>query len=419
LAWVVLGKFLREGAEMNNLFNRLVYVCAVFLMVSPLVSCGGGGDGAGTVGGTTGFLSLGLTDDPGDYLNVFVTIGEVQVKQDLDDGESGWIEAYDFVPDLTVDLLELRNGQIKDLGLAELPIGQYGQLRLFLGELETDENGVIVSEHPYPNYVVVEGETEKPLKVPSGYQTGIKILHGFNITAGAAVDATKIILDFDAKKSVVEANGDSGWHLKPTIKGLETVDNSIGDNAIAIATTGSEGGVDVSAQIYTPEPSEPTDPPWDPMDEVMVEGTAESDGDGYYKIYLPPNTYNVVATKDGFIPECLEVQAEFFEELTDVDFALEEVIESGNVEVTVSGLDAEALSHLSIRQMFDDCEGLVVEEVMIEVKFLPNLGNDTPYNISLPAGDYQIVAWADEKDTLVIPLIVADGDDITAEVIFP
>ena len=385
---------------MSNPFNRLIYVCAVFLMLIPLVSCSGGG--SDTSGGTTGFLSLGLTDNPGDYLNVFVTIDKVQVKQDLDDG----IMAYDFDPDLTVDLLELRNGQIKDLGLAELPIGQYGQLRLILGELETDENGVIVSEHPYPNYVVVEGDTEEqidiePLKVPSGYQTGIKILHGFTITAGAAADATKIILDFDAKNSVVEANGNSGWHLKPTIKGLETVDNSIGDNAIA----GSEGGVDVNAQIYTPEPAEPTDPPWDPMDEVTVEGTAESDDDGYYKIFLPPNTYNVVATKDGFIPECLEVQAEFFEDLKDVDFALEAEPETITISGVVSGLATDTdTAQLSIRQLDVACVGGATN-VTIEVASDRPVNGD--YSITVPAGIYDLVA-TDGTTTLELEGLNAD-----------
>jgi hypothetical protein len=389
---------------MSNLFNRLIYVCAVFLMLIPLVSCSGGG--SDTSGGTTGFLSLGLTDNPGDYLNVFVTIDKVQVKQDLDDGESGWIMAYDFDPDLTVDLLELRNGHIKDLGLAELPIGQYGQLRLILGELETDENGVIVSEHPYPNYVVVEGDTEEqidiePLKVPSGYQTGIKILHGFTITAGAAADATKIILDFDAKNSVVEANGNSGWHLKPTIKGLETVDNSIGDNAIA----DSVGGVNVSAQIYTPEPAEPTDPPWDPMDEVTVEGTAESDDDGYYKIFLPPNTYNVVATKDGFIPECLEVQAEFFEDLTDVDFALEAEPETITISGVVSGLATDTdTAQLSIRQLDVACVGGATN-VTIEVASDRPVNGD--YSITVPAGIYDLVA-TDGTTTLELEGLNAD-----------
>jgi hypothetical protein len=77
------------------------------------------------------------------------------------------------------------------------------------------------------------------------------------------------------------------------------------------------------------------------------------------------------------------------------------------------------LAHLSIRQQINDCVGEEVKPVVIEVKFFPNLGNDTTYSISLPAGDYQIVAWADgEEDTLVIPLIVED-DDITANVNFP
>ncbi len=44
---------------MKNLFNRLVYVGAVLLMVSPLVSCGGGGGGAPA---GTGTLNIQLTD---------------------------------------------------------------------------------------------------------------------------------------------------------------------------------------------------------------------------------------------------------------------------------------------------------------------------------------------------------------------
>jgi len=401
---------------MNNLFNRLFYICAVFLMLIPLLSCGGG-DGGGAAG--TGTLSIGLTDAPGDYQHVWVTIKEIQVNKAAaeEDDDSGWLPAFTIGE--TIDLKTLENGAIFYFGLANLETGHYNQMRLILGtEPEPVEPiGDLDIQHPHANYLVIvpespEDDPIKELKVPSGFQTGIKIVKGFEIVNQGT---TSLILDFDAKKSVVKAGNSGQWLLKPTIKVLETVENSIGDNAIG----GSEGGVAVSAQIYTPEPSEPTDSPWDPMDEVTVEGTAESDGDGYYKIYLPPNTYNVVATKDGFIPECIEVQAEFFEELTEVDFGLEEVIESGSAEVTVSGLDAEALAHLSIRQHLANCEGLEEEEVMIEVKFLPNVGNGAQDSISLPAGDYQIVAWADEKDTLVIPLIVTDGDVITPEVIFP
>ena len=137
---------------MKNLFNRLVYACAILLMVSPLVSCGGGG-GGGTAG-TTGTLSLGLTDAAGDYQHVFVTIKEIQVnKAAEEEGDgSGWITAMS--PNETIDLKTLENGEIFDLGLAELEVGHYNQMRLILAEDP-------IAPHPFANYVVIEGEQEE------------------------------------------------------------------------------------------------------------------------------------------------------------------------------------------------------------------------------------------------------------------
>ena len=387
---------------MNNLFNRLLYVCAVFLMLIPLVSCSGGG-GGGTAG-TTGTLSLGLTDAPGDYQHVWVTIKEIQVnKAAAEEGDdSGWRTV--FTVEETIDLKTLENGEIFDFGLAKLEAGQYNQMRLIIDEVK-------IAPHPFANYLVIEGAQEEEyvigepgeyyaieeLEVPGGVETGIKI-HKFEIEEQGT---TALVLDFDAKTSVVK-NGKSGkWHLKPNIKVLETVQNSIGDNAIA----GSEGGVDVNAQIYTPEPAEPTDPPWDPMDEVTVEGTAESDDEGYYKIFLPLNTYNVVATKDGFIPECLEVQAEFFEDLKDVDFALEAEPETITISGVVSGLATDTdTAQLSIRQLDVACVGGATN-VTIEVASDRPVNGD--YSITVPAGIYDLVA-TDGTTTLELEGLNAD-----------
>ena len=147
---------------------------------------------------------LGLTDAPGDYLHVYVTIKEVQVNQaaEEEDDDSGWLTV--LTPGETFDLLELQNGVIVNLGLAELEAGQYNQMRLILDEEKPDA-------HPYANYLVIEGEegedpVEVELKVPSGFQTGIKIVHGFTIFASGS---TELILDFDANKSIVQA-GKSG-----------------------------------------------------------------------------------------------------------------------------------------------------------------------------------------------------------------
>ena len=123
---------------MNKLFNRLIYVCAVLLMLIPLVSCSGGGGGAsGAAGGTTGTLSIGLTDAPGDYQNVWVTIKEILVHQaagEVGDEDAGWISVLSFSTGEVIDLTTLEDGQIMDLGVAELEAGQYNQMRLILAE---------------------------------------------------------------------------------------------------------------------------------------------------------------------------------------------------------------------------------------------------------------------------------------------
>jgi len=380
---------------MNKLFNRLIYVCAVLLMLIPLVSCSGGGGGAsGTAGGTTGTLSIGLTDAPGYYMNVFVTIAEVQVKQNLDDEESDWITVTAFDPAQTFDLLELQHGVIADLGLIELEAGQYGQMRLKLTEEKPDS-------HPYANYLIIEGEEgEDPVEVElrvlkSELKNGIKIVHGFTIIAGGA---TELILDFDAHKSVVQANGKKGWHLKPTIKVLETVNNSVSGTVDAGETNWLED-VSVSAQIYlsgTP----------DLKDEVTVAGSDASDNLGDYFIYLPPGTYNVVAAEAGYAPFCQEVDATGFFDHAGINFTLAEVA-TGTVTGIVTGLADGTYATLSFRQTLD-CENGAAD-VQVEVLSV-NIFVNNSYDERLSAGEYQLVVSSENETTLEeFPLIVKDG----------
>ena len=62
-----------------------------------------------------------------------------------------------------------------------------------------------------PNYVILEDDSVHELKVPSGYQSGVKIVKGFTINENGT---TEIILDFDAMSSVVEAGNSGQWLLK-------------------------------------------------------------------------------------------------------------------------------------------------------------------------------------------------------------
>lgn len=394
---------------MNNLFNRLVYICAVFLMLMPLVSCGGGGDGAGT-----GTLELGLTDASTDkYQAIYVTIAEVQVKkQGEGDGEAGWETVVQ--PEQTYNLLDLVNGVIATLGVGELEAGQYGQMRLILGELpETPETNILGTKHPFANYLIDLADNEIEIKVPSGYQTGIKIVHGFTIIASGA---TELILDFDALRSIVE-KGNGTFSLKPTIKILETVENSVG-GIIDDGTAVVEGAL-VSAQIYTPTP-DPADG-WDPKDEVEQVGGTVSDENGAYFMYLPPNTYNIVVTKEGFNPACVQVIAEFYDAET-ADVTLSTVGATGTFAGSVTGLaitDGSAV--FSIRREHDPCGMIEVATASVAntVTPPPLVYFDSITLPVLPVGiTYEVVVSSEGETTQVFDVEVTDGGDAVLDVDF-
>ena len=379
---------------MNKLFNKLMYVLAVFLTVILLISCGGGGSGSSGGTGGTGTLELGLTDAAtNDYQAVYVTIAEVRVKkQGEGEEEAGWQTV--MMPGQTYNLLELVNGVIATLGAGELEVGQYGQIRLILDEQPDDSENILNETHPYANYLIDGEDNPIELKVPSGFQTGIKIVKGFSIVAS---QATELILDFDAARSIVQAGKSGKRLLKPIIKVLETVDNSVS----GMVNDGVDpiGGALISAQIFNSGAL-------DPKDEVIVESTTVSTEEGAYKLFLPPDTYNIVATRDGYLPACQEVEAQFFEEYN-ADFSLLAETEIITISGTVSGLtNEEAAALLSIRQTINCGSG----NVTIEVASVSVANDTTSDGIALPAGIYDVVVSADGEETQVFEDLSEDTE---------
>lgn len=95
------------------------------------------------------------------------------------------------------DLLELTADNPLLAVDARIPVGRYKQIRLILSN---------------ENTVVVNG-VSKPLKVPSGEQTGVKLDGAFEIS-GVFLNMT---LDFNSDESVYYTQG-QGWKLKPVIE---------------------------------------------------------------------------------------------------------------------------------------------------------------------------------------------------------
>jgi len=214
--------------------NMLNFVkCFVILTaIGLLTACGGDGGGspgsAAQVGGS-GTVAIALTDQPAcGFDHVFVTVTRVRVHRSAsaDDTSSGWTDIV-VAPARRIDLLELTNGRMEELGVTPLAAGNYTQLRLVL---VPNAGGA-----PANNSVVPTGGVETALVTPSAVQSGLKLIHPFTVEAGKRVD---LVIDFDACRSIVR-RGNGSFGLKPVLRAsLMEVAEFVGyvDKAIADVT---------------------------------------------------------------------------------------------------------------------------------------------------------------------------------------
>lgn len=143
-------------------------------------------------------IEVWLTDDPGDFQEVNIDLQAVEIHSSETDNERGW-QAIDVTPKI-YDLLKLRNGTETLLGELEMPGGRLSQIRLKLGE----NNTIKVNDEIFP------------LSTPSAQQSGLKVQLHEVLAEGITY---KIVLDFDAAKSVVNTGG-SAYSLKPVIRAM-------------------------------------------------------------------------------------------------------------------------------------------------------------------------------------------------------
>jgi hypothetical protein len=188
-----------------------------------LVACGGGDDPAPPAP-ANGTLRVALTDAPAcrvdnqDLSSVFVTVERVRVHQSADAAETagGWTDIT-VNPAKKINLLDLTNGTLFELGATPIPAGNYTQVRLVL----SGNTGNTTA-----NSMTFVGQTaEIPLRTPSAMQSGLKIIRPFTVQPNTLVD---LVIDFDACRSIV-AMGNGGYALKPTLTAdLKTVAGIVG-----------------------------------------------------------------------------------------------------------------------------------------------------------------------------------------------
>ena len=247
--------------------------CGALLLAAFLAGCGGGG-GDGANSGGSGTLGVSLTDAPAcGFDAVNVTVRQVRVHQSSDaSGTAGGWSEITLQPARKINLLALTNGVLEYLGETALPAGHYTQLRLVLAANDASS--------PERNSVVLSSGApagEVALTTPSAVQTGIKLVHEFDVAAGQRVE---LVLDFDACKSIV-ARGNGSYLLKPVLKVVPTALNGISGHVDA-ALLGSN--VLISAQRNGA---------------VVRSTTPQAPSGAFLLARLDPGDYDVVITAQG------------------------------------------------------------------------------------------------------------------------
>lgn len=205
--------------------NQSLRILSLITLTAALGACSGGSSG-----GNTGELRLGLTDGPVEHADrVVVAFTGIQLKA-ANDGAPMAAEPFDAsacdefdtaTNTCFIDLLTLTGSNRKVVFNSDLPAGTYEWMRL---AVDADRNEM-------DSYVDVDGMI-CPLYIPSGAQSGLKVIKDITVTANGVSDYT---LDFDVRKSITAPPGlgaDAGtmemctqnYVMKPVIRIVDTTE---------------------------------------------------------------------------------------------------------------------------------------------------------------------------------------------------
>lgn len=233
---------------------------------------------------TSGTLSLGVADTPADSAkSVVVTFTGVRLQ-----GASGPAKKFTFSPK-QIDLMATQNGNAASLlnGVV-VPAGNYQWVSLLMA------NGSQAT-------ITLTDDTVHTLSIPSGSQTGLKLVSGFTVAAGSQADFT---IDFDLRKALTLANGT--YTLKPamrlinnqqvgTIAGSASNTSSIGTTSIASSTCGSPAVYIYSGTGVTPTDVNSTSTV-QPITTATLSLNNSTGNYDYTAAFLAPGSYTLAVT---------------------------------------------------------------------------------------------------------------------------
>lgn len=260
-----------------------------------LVGCGGGG-GSGSA--STGQIKLAVTDAPVDEAaHVFVSFTGLELKP-----QGGDPITIEFDTPKFIDLLALNGGNRASLlDATTVPAGPYNYIRL---DVATDE--------ALDTYIELDDGSQHELSIPSGDQSGLKLVSGFTVAAGGITDFT---IDFDLRKAVTKTGNPNNpaYKLRPA---LRIVDNSAVGTVKGTVSAGLANATGCSPVIYVfngadTTPADISGASTDPLTTTTVRMNTSSGAFEYTAAFLNAGTYTLSFTCDGLkdTPEAVEALA--------------------------------------------------------------------------------------------------------------
>lgn len=375
--------------------STMAATCAALFVVA----CGGGADSAGT---GTGTVRTAMTDAPScGYDNVFVTVERIRMNTSAsaapDDG--GWAEIVLDQP-RQIDLLNLQNGVIEELGQVTLPVGRVQQVRFVLVDNSTaDLNDIDFDTDAdptrAPNHVVFSAGGFEDLKTPSGQQSGVKINVGIDVAEGQVAD---LLIDFDACKSVVEAGNSGNYLLKPVLTAIPRLSSGVrGSVADALVPE----GVSVSLQqdgevVRATAPIESTD--------ITANGN-------FILAQVEPGTYDLVFTAPGFITkvvtdvvvpagELINLDPDASTSVDENEIVLAPATVEGDAVGTVTNTDdVKPASFVEINQNLSSGASVLINSAQLSFEtfdaqgVVNGMGDTATYSFTLPVDAPQVAPY--------------------------
>lgn len=220
-----------------------------------------------------GQLTVQLSDSPTPNVQTaYVAISRVYLIGGSD--TTGPRYTIDSTPHEVYNLLGFQNGITATLGSATIPVGTYSQMRIVV------DSGIVVLS---PGFRFSDGTTSKALSVPSGMETGVKVVLDtpIQVTPGQTV----LVADFDVSRSFVLTGPPTlpvGAIFQPVIHA--TMED------VAASVAGTVTPASSQATLYAIFTSN---------DDTVATALADSVSGAYKLWFLPPGAYTIAAVGTG------------------------------------------------------------------------------------------------------------------------